>query len=494
MERREFLKYGLSGMATVFVGSHLPWLQKTAGAADVAPLPPQTLTITITDALKDMATHNSINQAQCYFWIYDMSLNGVPIPSECPGPTLVVTAGDTVNFSITNALDEPHSLFIPGIVDTGAIAPGDTFTGLFTATAAGAFLYFDNLNAPVNRMMGLHGALVVMPATPAVGATKFTPYDNPTPAIQQLFDDFGPSEHFPGLAWEEGDATPWALDPTKANVTPFRQFVWLLHQASPNLFAEVGSLAPGVLYDPQAFMDAFLRDPFQPNQDNNRNPQYFTINGQSGFFSHFNPVVTPMTRVGEPVVIHILNAGLWSHSMHLHSNHFFVTSINDVPQENLLWIDVFGVYPMDKVDYVVPAMRPPDIGTIRGIGRPETPLTTINGHPVWPPIEEFEMHMPELGTTAQDIDGNPVELGQRMSPLCYPMHDHTEPSQTAQGGNYNMGLISGLYITGDRNTPGFMDFPIDEDFLMAFQNIRGTVATAAAAPAIGVPVTPTPDM
>ena len=34
------------------------------------------------------------------------------------------------------------------------------------------------------------------------------------------------------------------------------------------------------------------------------------------------------------------------------------------------------------------------------------------------------------------------------------MHDHSEPSQTAQGGNYNQGLIAGMNITGDRNTSG----------------------------------------
>jgi hypothetical protein len=39
------------------------------------------------------------------------------------------------------------------------------------------------------------------------------------------------------------------------------------------------------------------------------------------------------------------------------------------------------------------------------------------------------------------------------------MHDHSEPSQTAQGGNYNMGLISGINFIGDRNTPGAMNFP-----------------------------------
>ena len=34
------------------------------------------------------------------------------------------------------------------------------------------------------------------------------------------------------------------------------------------------------------------------------------------------------------------------------------------------------------------------------------------------------------------------------------MHDHTEPTQTSQGGNYNLGMIVGMNITGDRNTPG----------------------------------------
>jgi hypothetical protein len=31
------------------------------------------------------------------------------------------------------------------------------------------------------------------------------------------------------------------------------------------------------------------------------------------------------------------------------------------------------------------------------------------------------------------------------------MHDHSEASQTAEGGNYNCGLISGVTFTGDRN-------------------------------------------
>ena len=52
----------------------------------------------------------------------------------------------------------------------------------------------------------------------------------------------------------------------------------------------------------------------------------------------------------------------------------------------------------------------------------------------------------------RDKAGN-VDISVRLSPICYPMHDHTEPSQSAQGGNYGLGMMSGLHFIGDRNTP-----------------------------------------
>lgn len=493
INRRDFLKYSIGGLATVVVGSRIPWLQ---GAVAVE----QTLKVAITDALKNMHTHNTINNAQCYFWIYKMSTDGTDpltsptsLPAECPGPIIVAAKGDTVDVSITNYLDEDHAFFIPGIVDSGPIAPDETKTITVDTSLAssGAYLYYDNLNEPVNRVMGLHGALIVMPSEKAPGH-NFTPYDpaDVTPAVQKLYDDFGSSAHFPGLAWEGEDTTPWAHDPDVINCPPFRQYVWLDHQASPKLFAEVGDFTPGQDYPAQEFLKAFLRDPFQPhafhtdNPGGNRIPQYFTINGQSGFFSHFSPNVTMMGRVGEPVIVHILNAGLWTHSMHLHANHMYITRVNGMVQDNPIWVDVFCVDSMDSIDYTVPFMRPPSIPNVRGIGMPDTPLTSPqSGRPVWPPVEEFEVFMPPLGTKA----ANGAELGQRLSPLCYPMHDHSEPSQTSQGGNYNTGLISGIYFVGDRNTPGYLDFPMDEDFHMAFQNIRGTNRTKPAAPPIGEP-------
>lgn len=472
MNRRDFLKLSATsaaGAATIIMGSRFPFLgMKNAYAAGS-----QTLEITITDALKDMVTHNLNNNARCYFWVYKMRLIdsagvGTDIPVECPGPSIYAVKGDSITIAkITNTLDEPHNFVIPGIFDSGPIAPGQT-VGPFTiiVTQSGAHLYHDTLNAPVNRVMGLHGALVVMPGVKT--GKNFTPYDNPTPHVQNLFDMFG-TPFMPGLKWEEGDTDLTLKFPTP----PFRQFVWVYHMASPNLFAEVGNLAPGVEMSPQVFMNKIARDAFSPTRANGL-PQYFTINGQSGFFSHFSPAITPCCRVGEPIVIHILNAGTHTVSHHMHCNHFYVTSINGAPEPNPIWLDVFGVKPMDRVDYTFPFMRPPDFANIRGIGRPDEPLKTTAGTPCWPPLQEMETFIPPHGTTALASDGvTPVELGQRLSPLAYPGHDHLEPSQTAQGGNYNCGLISGAYVIGDRNTPGHRDFPMDHDFAIMFRNIRG---------------------
>src|SRR6185369_4027684 len=204
-----------------------------------------------------------------------------------------------------------------------------------------------------------------------------------------------------------------------------------------------------------------------------------TVNGQSGFFSHFDPAITPISRVGEPVIIHILNAGVQGVSHHMHCNHFFITSINGTPNPNPIWVDIYGVQPMERIDYTFPYMRPPDNANARGIGRADAPLKTSAGTPCWPPQEEMQtFYPPDVVGAATDINGVPLNMGQGLSPLCYPAHDHLESSQTAQGGNYNCGLITGAYVLGDRNAASqglgdWMNFPMDADFFQMFRNIRG---------------------
>ena len=456
VSRRDFVKYSLGGMSALVVGSGMSWMMGDKAHAGVRA---ETLNLHITDALKDMATHNTLNSAQCYFWIFKEDR----LPADCPGPMIFVAEGDTVQVNITNELDEPHAFYLPGMFNSGPIAPGQTVKKFFIAKNPGTHLYYDNLNAPVNRVMGLHGAFIVMPKVAPAGH-KFTPYGNrATPGVQQLFDDFGPTPWFPGLAWEQGDEA--------THTPPFRTNIWLLHQASPNLFAEVGSFTPGQNYPAAQFLQKFLHDPFAAAKPTtNAIPQYFTISGQAGHFSHSSPYICPNHRVGEPVLLRLLNPGLWTHSMHIHANHIYITSVNGVVQSNPIWVDVFNLYPMGIVDYMNPYMRMPDVPNVRGIGRPDPGLPAgISGGTTWPPIEEINSFMPgpaPAGATpfqvlgnerASDANGAVISLGVQLSPLCYPMHDHSEPTQTSQGGNYNMGLISGMNVIGDRNT--MMNFP-----------------------------------
>lgn len=107
--------------------------------------------------------------------------------------------GDEITLIMRNALDEDYRIAIPAAgpgfvtptVTVGAGIGGNppvTFT--FTVPKAGTYLYYDDLNAPVNRVMGLHGALIVMP-NPATG----TPYNSDdvvaNPNMAQLFADLG---------------------------------------------------------------------------------------------------------------------------------------------------------------------------------------------------------------------------------------------------------------------------------------------------------------
>lgn len=536
LTRRSFLRAGAGGLTALVVGSKLAGLLLDESV--YAQTQVQSLNFTITDALKDMVTHQDpalnkqANIAQCYFWIYKEAT----LPAETPGPLIFALEGDAIDLSVTNSLDEDHEFAIPGIgFTTGPIAPGATFTGTIPvpAVSAGTYLYFDPLNAPVNRVMGLHGAFIVMP-DPATG----TPFNAADPAgahpnVVRLFADLGAQPWFPGLAWDE-EGVNQAPFP---NTPPFRQYVWVIHEASPTLFADVGDFQPGKDFPAAAFEERFLNNSFIPGGKNQPPavqgdaPQFFTISGQSGHFSHNTSFLCPHLRVGEPAVVRVLNAGLWTHCLHIHANHVYLLKVRNeqtgqsefnafedldpavVPgvRDNQIWLDTFGAHPMDVWEWAVPYMRPPDVPNSLGIGRADLsfPLQAIpkpiggfgsrlrNGElaagptppavSTWPPIQEVNMFLPKLGTklgplatvTGEVIDHVPAHV--RMSPLCFPMHDHSEATQTAQGGNYNQGMVCGINFIGDRNEDNRLPAP------PAGSNISFSTAGVLSFP--GVPLT-----
>lgn len=105
-------------------------------------------------------------------WGYTTGPTGATDPVTAPGgPTLVVNQGDVVTITVHNGLTVATSLTVAGqglVPDLTGAAPAGTAVYTFTADRPGTFLYEAGMmgNTQYQTLMGLHGALVVMPTTP----------------------------------------------------------------------------------------------------------------------------------------------------------------------------------------------------------------------------------------------------------------------------------------------------------------------------------------
>jgi hypothetical protein len=437
MNRRQFMKNSVTAAAVVAVGSMADWpvlwRSPYARATSVAGSAEFELEMVEVDA-------QMVDTVEVPMWAFRIESHEHDGHSQfsprIPGPALVALEGDRIRLKIKNSISQggDHGFAIPGVTLTSGgqemtqviIPRNEDLRVEFSAPAPGTYMYLDPLNAPVNRVMGLHGALVVLPHP--VGGNG-TPYRNPTANIQRLFDDLGRTAHFPGH--------PWDLE---------RNTVWVFNTIDPGKcrLAAGGTSA----ISPSAFESGFL-------------PQYFTLNGKTGFFAtqhhHFlssdadheehhhthgglsiaqrlfdaHTHISINGRVGQPILIRNLNAGLAWHSPHIHGNHVYqLTDAGNVPERDAFFLDTWTVPPMARIDLLLAYVRPPDIPGDRDVIAPVVPRTSPKA---WPPVEE-------------------------RFPLVYPMHDHNEISNTAAGGNYPHGLITHWQIDGDIDPREFVIF------------------------------------
>lgn len=422
MKRRDFLKFGTAGLAVVAVGTMADWPKFWSGSrAYAASLGSGHLRLDMVEANAEMV--DGVVVPMWAFMLAGTTHAEMVGGARIPGPVLVALEGDRIRLEITNSITQggAHGFAIPGVeltvdddtVSQVTIPQGEDVHIEFTAPAAGTYMYLDPLNAPVNRTMGLHGALVVLP-NPVGNNTPYSGLSGSS-AIRRLFDDLGTTAHFPGAPWN-----------------PARNAVWVFNCIDPvKAAAATGSSA----ISPSAFLGGFL-------------PQYFTLNGKSGFFSaqhghgsagdgeehgHVDDLENTLSladglfdnqgsvsikgTVGQPIVIRSLNAGLMWQSPHIHGNHVYNLShanILDGRREilsNLTMVDTWSVAPGDVKDLLLPYIAPPDI-----------PAN------FWQRVA--------AGTN------------QELLPLVYPMHDHNEISNTAAGGNYPQGCATHWQIDG----------------------------------------------
>jgi len=215
-----------------------------------------------------------------------------------PGPLMLVAERDRLRITVTNTLDTPHGFAIPGVVDTGVVAPGATTTLEFSAPAAGTYLYDDPVNVPFNRLLGLHGALVTMPG--------------------------------------DGTNTPYPGGPAFV-----RQWIWVTENID-STWCERAALGATTTLEEIV-------------------PDYFLINGRSGVDSVHDEAITIHGRLGEPALVRILNAGVAWHAIHFHGNHLDVLCHNAKPAPHAMRKDTIMMPGLWTKDALLPFKPPPDI-------------------------------------------------------------------------------------------------------------------------------------
>jgi FtsP/CotA-like multicopper oxidase with cupredoxin domain len=233
-----------------------------------------------------------------------------PFPGTCPrmqlpGPTLIVTEGHTITVTLKNDLPPAAgntSIVFPGfaVTATGGVAGlvtqeaqsgGGTVSYHFVATTPGTHAYYSGTQADLQVEMGLFGAIVVLPATPA--ACPQGPYALAPSAYDGLTSTCYDREYMFQLSELDSRIHDEALAQVQACQTaPCPQIVVHTEPYRPNYFLINGRSMPDDM--DTSYAPGYVHQPY------NANP-------------HMHP--------GEKVLMRIIGQGRWQHPFHFHGNH-----------------------------------------------------------------------------------------------------------------------------------------------------------------------------
>ncbi len=223
---------------------------------------------------------------------------------QLPGPTLIVTEGQTVTVTLRNNLPAAAgntSIVFPGfqVTATGGVqgrlaqeaAGGGTVTYTFTASTPGTHAYYSGTQADLQIEMGLFGAIIVLPSTPPAGCTKgqyslaSAAYDNAATCYDR--------EYMFQLSELDSRIHDQALAQVQACPTgPCPQIVAVTEPYHPNYYLVNGRSMPDDM--DTSYAPGYLHQPY------NANP-------------HMHP--------GEKLLMRIIGQGRWQHPFHFHGNH-----------------------------------------------------------------------------------------------------------------------------------------------------------------------------
>jgi len=311
-----------------------PGMTSTAGTVG-------TFNLTAQDAYLNQPDGNAV-----YSWGYGCVTGSAPtfVPKatfvfnpacntmQVPGPTMVVTEGQTVTINLTNNLPAAAgntSILFPGfqVTATGGVtglltqeaAPGSSVTYSFVASSPGTHAYYSGTQGDLQVEMGLYGAVIVLPKTVPTSCSS-------NAAKTNLYGqtDYGTSHSITGFPEQDFRLSQAAYDHPKSCYDREYLFQWaemdprIHQQAMAQVLAKAGCTAgtAGCSLDVQT-------EPYHP--------AYFIINGRSmpdlmdpNYASEYphqpyngNPHIHP----GEQMLIRVIGQGRWQHPYHEHANH-----------------------------------------------------------------------------------------------------------------------------------------------------------------------------
>jgi len=247
---------------------------------------------------------------------------------QVPGPTLVVTEGQTVTVTLTNNLPASAgntSILFPGFTLTSACpaanqglltceaAPGGSVTYTFTASSPGTRAYYSGTQGDLQVEMGLYGAIIVLPASVPAVCTNGLPTTNPGGNAAAR------------TTWGESDFRLAAAAYDHPDTCYDREYLFQFSEMDPNVhiqaLAQVTACAA-----PTAALGCHLNVPTEPYH-----PVYFMINGRSmpddmdsnyaAQYPHQPYNGNPHMHPGELTLLRIIGQGRWQHPFHEHGNH-----------------------------------------------------------------------------------------------------------------------------------------------------------------------------
>ncbi len=251
---------------------------------------------------------------------------------QMPGPTLIVTEGDTVTVTLTNHLPAAAgatSMLFPGFAvatsggTTGLLtqeaANGGTVTYSFLATTPGTHSYYSGTQGDLQVEMGLFGALIVLPKTIPAACNSGIALQNLAAKAQTT-----PAEGDFRLAHAAFNHPSACYD--REYLFQFSEMDDDIHtQAEAQVLADQAKPLASQCTTPTGCL-VVATEPYTPG--------YFLINGRSmpdDMDANYAPAYpnqpyngNPHMHPGELTLVRVIGQGRWQHPFHEHANHLRV--------------------------------------------------------------------------------------------------------------------------------------------------------------------------